>query len=403
MKHTAPATNRPRLQSDAPKALTNYNWAAATEHLAMALIENPAWTDGWLNLGLARLHLHQPRSAISALQRGIGLDPNRPKARCTLAEARLQAGDLKAAAEAGRDECWRLSDFPRRLSPEGVVLWQPGTKPRSPILSEPEQGPGDTIQFICLIPELGRRGYRLWLVYPKPMTIPLEGFPWFKRLLANTAEAAGADCRLQFVSLPSKQGVSDLVEFSEPYQKAPQPRNVSQSEAAQRGHGCRRVGFVWCGKPQHKNDQRRSSPILVFAQHLSLQGDWVNLHLGTAVTENLNLLQKQLETVAHISLQTRADKVGRRWTIDVAGSKFENCLETARAITATKANPHQLDYLQNADQTARRHPATAPFNPSQCIDSKFSRTAPRGSTFEPEARNPNVELPRHAWRTCSCP
>jgi len=64
MKHTAPAPNRPRLQADALKALTNHDWGAATEHLAMALIEKPAWADGWLNLGLARLHLHQPQAAI---------------------------------------------------------------------------------------------------------------------------------------------------------------------------------------------------------------------------------------------------------------------------------------------------------------------------------------------------
>jgi cytochrome c-type biogenesis protein CcmH/NrfG len=108
MKETAPASTRPRLQADALKALAHHDWMAATEHLAMALIENPAWADGWLNLGLARLHLHQPQAAIPALQRGIDLDPNRPRARCTLAEAWLQAGELEAAAEAGRDECRRF-------------------------------------------------------------------------------------------------------------------------------------------------------------------------------------------------------------------------------------------------------------------------------------------------------
>ncbi len=45
MKETAPASARPRLQADALKALANHDWAIATEHLALALIENPAWAD----------------------------------------------------------------------------------------------------------------------------------------------------------------------------------------------------------------------------------------------------------------------------------------------------------------------------------------------------------------------
>ena len=434
MKHTAPAPNRPRLQADALKALTNHDWGAATEHLAMALIENPAWADGWLNLGLARLHLHQPQAAISALQRGIGLDPNRPRARCTLAEAWLKAGDLEAAVEAGRDECrrfpdiadnwlslgrtleqmehpeagnaydrahylapenpdtawhwarwlnehhevdaahrllesararhpdsaqlewqfavncfyredwirglnhmdcrWRLPDFPQGPSPEGVPLWQPGTEPQSPILLEPEQGLGDTIQFIRFIPELARRGHRVWLGCPKPLRRLLEGFPGVERLLANTAEAAGAGCRLPLMSLPSRLGITDLAEFSSPYLKALGPLNDSPPEATQRAPGRRRIGFVWRGNPQHKNDHRRSLPILEFAKHLPLQdADWVSLQVGGDVSRELNLMRTHLKEVTTTSRSTN-DEPYSLPAIDDAGSRFEDFLDTARAIRA---------------------------------------------------------------------
>ena len=352
MKHTAPATNRPRLQSDALKALTNHDWAAATEHLAMALIENPAWADGWLNLGLARLHLHQPQAAISALQRDIGLDPNGPRARCSLTEAWLQAVDLKAAVAAGREECRRLSDFPRGPSPEGGPLRGPGTKTRSPVLSEPEQGPGDTIQFIRFIPELCRRGYPLWLGCPKPLKMRLKGYAWLKGQLANAAEAAGDSCRLPLMRMPSKQGVTNLVEFSDRYQEAPQPRDDSPSEAARRRYGCRRVGFVLRGSRQHKNDHRRSLPIWGLTTKQRQLGELAG---EGRVTGDLNLLPTHLETIAHTSIPTRVDQVVRQPTIDDAGSKFEDFLKTARAIKATKANSYHLDYLQSADQNVRRH------------------------------------------------
>ena len=435
MKETAPASTRPRLQADALKALAHHDWTAATEHLAMALIENPAWADGWLNLGLARLHLHQPQAAISALQRGIDLDPNRPRARCTLAEAWLQAGHLEAAAEAGRDECrrfpdladnwlslgrtleqmehpeagnaydrahhlapenpdtawhwarwlnehhevdtayglletararhpdssplewqfavncfyredwirglnhmdcrWRLPDFPKSPSPESVPLWQPGTEPLSPILLEPEQGLGDTIQFIRFIPELARRGHRVWLGCPKPLRTLLEGFPGVERLLANTAEAVGAGCRLPLMSLPSRLGITDLSEFSAPYLKALRPQTNPPTEAAPHAPGHRRIGFVWRGNPQHKNDRRRSRPILEFAQHLPIHdADWVSLQVGGDVAGELNRLRTHLKNVAAIFRPT-IDEASGLPHIEDAGSRFQDFLDTARAITAT--------------------------------------------------------------------
>ena len=435
MKETAPASTRPRLQAVALKALANHDWMAATEHLALALIENPAWADGWLNLGLARLHLHQPQAAISALQRGIDLDPNRPRARCTLAEAWLQAGDLVAAAEAGRDECrcfpdvadnwlslgrtlermehpeagdaydranhlapenpdtawhwarwlnehhevdaayrlletararhpdsaqlewqfavncfyredwirglnhmdcrWRLPDFPRSPSPEGLPLWQPGTEPLSPILLEPEQGLGDTIQFIRFIPELARRGHRVWLGCPKPLRTLLEGFPGVERLLANTAEAGGAGCRLPLMSLPSRLGITDLSEFSAPYLNAPQPQNDSLPAAGHSTHGRRRIGFVWRGNSQHKNDRRRSMQILNFAKYLPLsQADWISLQVGGDVADELDLLRSHLTTVEANVPPTKLE-ASRLPKIEDAGSQFKDFSNTAQAITAT--------------------------------------------------------------------
>jgi Tfp pilus assembly protein PilF len=435
MKETAPASTRPRLQADALKALANHDWTAATDHLALALIENPAWAEGWLNLGLARLHLHQPQAAISALQRGIDLDPNRPRARCILAEAWLKAGDLAAAAEAGRDECrrfpdladnwlslgrtleqmehreagnaydrahhlapenpdtawhwsrwlnehhevdaayrlletararhpgsaqlewqfavncfyredwirglnhmdcrWRLPDFPKSPSPEGLPLWQPATEPQSPILLEPEQGLGDTIQFIRFIPELARRGHRVWLGCPKPLRKLLEGFPGVERLLANTGEAAGAGCRLPLMSLPSRLGITNLSEFSAPYLKAPRSPDYQLSEVENSPSRRRRIGFVWRGNPQHKNDHRRSSPILEFAKHLPPHDtDWVSLQVGGDVSGELNRLRTHLKTVA-ATFRPTIDEASGLPHIEDAGSRFENFLDTARAITAT--------------------------------------------------------------------
>jgi len=461
MKQPSESTLKNRCQSDALKALADRNWAAATEHLALALIANPDWADGWLNLGVARLHLHQPQAAISALKRGLDLDPNRPRARCTLAEAWLQAGDLVAAAEAGRDECrrfpniadnwlslgqilerldhpdagesyerasglapehhdiawhwarwlnehhevdralriletarsrhpdsaqlewqfavncfyredwirglqhmdcrWRLPDFPKGPSPEGVPLWRPGTLPQDPVLLEPEQGLGDTLQFIRFIPDLARRGHRVWLGCPKPLRRLLEGFPGVERLLSNTSEAAGAGCRLPLMSLPARLGITDLSAFSAPYLSVPTPPADSRV-VSNVAPGRKRIGFVWRGNPQHKNDHRRSLPILEFARFLAMNNaDWVSLQVGGDVDGELNSLTLQIRFFEATSRATKGES-GRWPKITDAGSHFNSLLDTARAIVAT-------DHVITVD-TSVAHLAIALGHPAKILISQ---------------------------------
>jgi hypothetical protein len=230
---------------------------------------------------------------------------------------------------------WRLPDFPKGPSPEGVPLWQPGTEPLSPILLEPEQGLGDTIQFIRFIPELARRGHRVWLGCPKPLRTLLEEFPGVERLLGNTAEAAGAGCRLPLMSLPSRLGITDLSKFSAPYLKVPLSPNDRIPKVENSPNQRRLIGFVWRGNPQHKNDHRRSQPILEFALHLPLQGaDWVSLQVGGDVAGDLNRLRTQLQNVA-VTDRPTTNTSGRLPHIEDAGSWFKDFLDAARTIKTT--------------------------------------------------------------------
>jgi hypothetical protein len=225
---------------------------------------------------------------------------------------------------------------------------------------EPEQGLGDTIQFIRFIPELARRGHRVWFGCPKPLRTLLEAFPGVERLLANTAEAAGAGCRLPLMSLPSRLGITDLSEFSAPYLKAPRPPNNPRSAPGHRADVRRRIGFVWRGNPQHKNDRRRSLPILNFAKFLPLHDtDWISLQVGGDVSRDLNLLQTHLETVAANCPASSEVKADRLPTIEDAGCRFEDFLDTASAITAT-------DHLITVD-TAIAHLAGALGHPTTVL------------------------------------
>jgi hypothetical protein len=198
---------------------------------------------------------------------------------------------------------WRLPDFPKGPSPEGVPLWRPGTLPQDPVLLEPEQGLGDTLQFIRFIPELARRGHRMWLGCPKPLRRLLEGFPGVERLLSNTSEAAGAGCRLPLMSLPARLGITDLSAFSAPYLSVPTPPADSRV-ASKVAPGRKRIGFVWRGNPQHKNDHRRSIPLCTLSPLFSIPNvDWISLQVGGDVATEIAALRSILEVNQKIIIE----------------------------------------------------------------------------------------------------
>jgi hypothetical protein len=88
-------------------------------------------------------------------------------------------------------------------------------------------------------------------------------------------------------------------------------------------------------RKEHKNDRRRSRPILEFAQHLPTHDvDWVSLQVGGDVSGELNRLRTHLKTVAAAFRLTTDESAGLPH-IEDAGSQFEDFLDTARAITTT--------------------------------------------------------------------
>jgi hypothetical protein len=134
------------------------------------------------------------------------------------------------------------------------------------------------------------------------------------------------------MSLPARLGITDLADFSAPYLSVPTPP-ADYRVASNVAPGRKRIGFVWRGNPQHKNDHRRSLPILEFARFLPANNvDWISLQVGGDVSRELNRLRENIETI-DASGNTKFNTTNTLPKITDAGSGLNDFHETAIKIS----------------------------------------------------------------------
>ena len=315
----APALPRVRLALADACALLGDS-AEAAHWCEEESVRFPRQSEGWLALGIAyeRLGL---ASAHGAYEKAFALSPSNPATAWNWGRRLQEDGHLAEAERVLRQGWERHPEFgglaweftvncflrgdvdaglrlldTRRLAPGFPVrsqvghlpLWSQGTPPKSPVFLEPEQGLGDTLQFVRFAPHLAALGVEVWLGVPKSLESLLTEFPGVHRLLTDPKMSEGAACRLPLLSLPTRLGIRAADLDGRPYLQLPRPALRRKPAPGKR----LRVGLVWRGNPQHKNDSNRSIPILELLPLLSLPDiEWVSLQLGTEAARDLERLE----------------------------------------------------------------------------------------------------------------
>jgi hypothetical protein len=132
------------------------------------------------------------------------------------------------------------------------------------ILLFAEQGLGDTIQFLRYVPLVARRAARVLLQLP-PALLPVLPDPGANcRVLRPGEPVPPHDLQCSLMSLPYAFGTALAdIPAEIPYLQADADRRAHWAQilaSARRP----RVGIVWSGNPQHRNDRRRSIPLPMF-------------------------------------------------------------------------------------------------------------------------------------------
>jgi hypothetical protein len=159
---------------------------------------------------------------------------------------------------------WKVNEF-GSLSPLHQPQWDGSPLEGRTILIRAEQGLGDTLQFIRYIPLVHQRGGRVIVLSQPPLTRLLACIPGVERLLAYGDPVPEFDVHVPLLSLPGLLGTTlQTVPADVPYLEA-EPALVEAWRHRLGPCSGFKVGIVWQGNPQFRQDRARSTCLAQFA------------------------------------------------------------------------------------------------------------------------------------------
>lgn len=151
------------------------------------------------------------------------------------------------------------------------------------ILIFPEQGFGDTLQFLRYAEYLKRDGANVIVASKPPLIEITKTCPWVDKVIGN-GEATGAYHYWSFpMSLPHYyQTTLETIPASLPYFFANEDKKAEwkQKIESKSNKNLIKVCLVWAGSSVHGNDKNRSMALELFAPLMLIEGvEWYCLHM----------------------------------------------------------------------------------------------------------------------------
>jgi tetratricopeptide (TPR) repeat protein/ADP-heptose:LPS heptosyltransferase len=234
-----------------------------------ALRLKPEYAEAYNNLGIALVIENRLEDAVALYGRALELKPDYPDARKNRSLAWLAQGDFQQG--------WREYEFrwhnkhmpPRKFA---QPRWDGSPLAGRTIMIYPEQGLGDSIQFVRFLPLLQQQGGKVVFECQRALVNLLSSCRGFDALVPEKTPLPPFDVQAPMMSLPHLLGVhSEAVPAEAPY-IFPEPNRIrlwGQLLAHLSGF---KVGIAWQGNPRFKADRHRSVPLRHFAPLASVPG-----------------------------------------------------------------------------------------------------------------------------------
>lgn len=232
-------------------------------------------------LGQTLVQLGELDAAGVCFTRALATDPNLADAKLGAARVSLLRGDLTPGLAAYEDR-WSVRPYPQNMP---KPAWKGEDPAGKRILVWAEQGFGDTLNFARYAAPLAARGAEVIFLVQPPMVGLMRTVPGVSAVFGAGAPTPDHDLHAPLMSLPHLMGTTlATIPTLGPYVFTP-------DKAAARGiPGLEgpdlKVGLVWAGNPEHKNDRNRSAGLKPFLHLCGVPGvRFLSLQKGPPVAQ----------------------------------------------------------------------------------------------------------------------
>ncbi len=230
---------------------------AAIETYRRALEADPDHVPARHNLANQLAELGEDRAAVREFRAVLERAPDLAEAHYNLARVLLRSGDYTTGFAEYRWR-WQVAAFPDRIRWPELPLWEGQSIRGRTLLVQAEQGFGDTIQFVRLLPMLASLGPRIRLEVPGRLVRLLDGVAGAHEIVPIGRDRPEAELRVPLLDLPHRLGLTlGSVPNEVPYLH-PEPGRLSRWRERLAPDGRLVVAICWRGNPKAPIDVGRS-------------------------------------------------------------------------------------------------------------------------------------------------
>jgi tetratricopeptide (TPR) repeat protein len=261
----------------------------AIRYYEKALMLNPCSENVYNNFAIALKDSGVLDKAIYCYQKALELNSAQAVIHYGLSMTLLLDGNFKEGWKE-YEWRWKTKDFFQYARNFTKPLWDGSDIAGRTILLHDEQGSGDTIQFIRYASLIAQRDANVVVECHRALVSLLKSVDGIQQVIVRGEELPEFDLYCPLLSLPLMFNTTlESIPAKVPYIVV-DPLLVQKWKDKLRYDNSKfKVGLVWAGKPEHKNDRNRSCHLEVFSPLAEL-GDisFYSLQKGWAAEEAKN-------------------------------------------------------------------------------------------------------------------
>jgi tetratricopeptide (TPR) repeat protein len=252
---------------------------------------------------IGQLRCLDEAAAIYSHDRTIA--PGHAMAEWNLALLKLLTGEF-AAGWTGRQARWKIPTFSANYPKFQRPMWR-GEEPvaAKTILVHVDEGLGDAIQFARYVPMVAARGARVILVVADALQPLLSGLAGVDQCLPLSAgRLPNFDLHCPLSNLPLIFGTTiDTIPASTSYLPRPAAERLDVWEKRLGPRSRPRVGLVWSGSTEHRNDHNRSIALQMLTRVLDADATFVSLQKDPRPADKAVLAERAdiVDLTAHLT------------------------------------------------------------------------------------------------------